>query len=497
MIIEVRIEIGNNKPLLFSMNLGFIHINPDHPTFIRMVYSDESNTLRIDSMHFETRDIIIDEYQQKTEESCNGWKREYTLYRKQQPQLLDATFKNTHEKQVRTYRNVVMNRSIYEDYHYALYKYDKDNEVQQYISCNPEFYCERNSEVSSPNIWENMPNTPEFVNMIGVYNTESAENDQKSEMVSTVSSMNQSVSNTRISLSSGCSGSNQPVTKKMKLEDKSQIKQDAVNILEHFNWKQNTEESDQTQRKVWLSKKSAQMLHIHLSVPKIIKDSTPIIIFFPEKGKTDFYHNTEEYTETEGARFIKEYMYVLSIQSVDPLKWNSVICKHRMNKIMEEINQRFKKDMIIMMGTDRGAHQAMVTYQKYPEMFNTVILNNPYLNTQSNHIINENYMRRLEKDVKSWDTCFYIGITRNKKTESKVRAILEIMERSKTMTVHSKSYSKTEDMIDDQMKILKNNNVENVTVMGYFMNVRRWKAKQLLDGMELEKFENFEKLFEN
>ena len=82
MIIEVRIEIGNNTPLLLGMNLGFIHISPDHPRFIRLIYSGESNTLRIDSMHFETKDIITEEHQQTTEEVCNGWKRRYTLYRK-------------------------------------------------------------------------------------------------------------------------------------------------------------------------------------------------------------------------------------------------------------------------------------------------------------------------------------------------------------------------------------------------------------------------------
>ena len=106
-------------------------------------------------------------------------------------------------------------------------------------------------------------------------------------------------------------------------------------------------------------------------------------------------------------------------------------------------------------------------------------------------------MRKLEKDIKSWDTCFYIGITRNKKTESKVRAIVEIMERSKTMTVHSKEYNENEDLIEDQMKIVKNNDDDNVTVMGYFMNVCRWKIKQLLDEMEMQEFERFEKLFDN
>ena len=157
MIIEVRIEIGNNTPLLFSMNLGFVHVNPDHPTYIRLIYSDKTKTLKIDSMHFETKDIIIEEHQQTTEEACNVRKRKYTLYRKQQPQLIDAVFRNNNGQKVRTYRNVNTNNIVYADYHYDLYKYDKDNEVQQYISCDPEFYREEHSNVSSPRILENIP----------------------------------------------------------------------------------------------------------------------------------------------------------------------------------------------------------------------------------------------------------------------------------------------------------------------------------------------------
>ena len=111
---------------------------------------------------------------------------------------------------------------------------------------------------------------------------------------------------------------------------------------------------------MWLAHKKSQILNFHLSVPKIINDEKPTIVFFSEKGQTDFHQYIKEYDESIKVKFIKECMYILSIQS-NAQKWSSVFDEQRMDKIMNEINQKFTKDKVIMMGTHRGAYQALVT----------------------------------------------------------------------------------------------------------------------------------------
>merc|ERR1711911_114499 len=103
MIIEVKIEIENNVPLLFSMNLDFIKNDPNHPTKIKLVYNDRNRNLNIESIHFERNDIIIEETHQQIEEICHGWKRTLSMYTKKKSELVDELFNGGHK--VRFYKN--------------------------------------------------------------------------------------------------------------------------------------------------------------------------------------------------------------------------------------------------------------------------------------------------------------------------------------------------------------------------------------------------------
>ena len=108
MIIEVKIDLGIQKPLLFSYNLSFIKVDPDHPRLVRFLYNAEFKTLKIESIQFGRKDIIIEERHQKVSENCDGWERSLTMYTRNQPQLLDQLFYDNNDPKVRTYRNLDM-----------------------------------------------------------------------------------------------------------------------------------------------------------------------------------------------------------------------------------------------------------------------------------------------------------------------------------------------------------------------------------------------------
>jgi len=272
MIVEVRIE-KNNKPLLFSLNLGFIRDDPTHPKKIKLVYKDENKTFEVESMQFERDDIIIQERQQTVKENCDGWKRQYVAYVRQQSQLVDGLF-NENNNKVRTFRN--LSTSEMENFDLDGYAYKlgilKNNDAHQiYKSVDEHFYVPNESEISSPRVLEN---TPELLSNCSLESFDA----QKADNNSTVSSMDLVSSVlTSSSQSSEYSESNQPTPKKSKIENtECQIDDKAENILEHFNWYRepdenfNIETDNPVQVKTWMSRKKARTLQLKLSVPKII-----------------------------------------------------------------------------------------------------------------------------------------------------------------------------------------------------------------------------------
>ena len=150
MITEVRIEIGTNRPLLLSVNLEFIKSDPNHPKFIRLVYNDRYKNCKIESIHSERKDIIIEETQQMIEEICHGWKRTLSLYEKQQPQLVDELFNGT--TNVRIYKNDEKKYGNSEGYNYRLEKFTGN----EYMEVQEEMY-RPTSDISSPKILEKTP----------------------------------------------------------------------------------------------------------------------------------------------------------------------------------------------------------------------------------------------------------------------------------------------------------------------------------------------------
>ena len=101
------------------------------------------------------------------------------------------------------------------------------------------------------------------------------------------------------------------------------------------------------------------------------------------------------------------------------------------------------------------------------------------------------------KVLKDLDTCLHIGITRSTKTESKARAILNIMKSNGNDNVHSKSYNTINEMLQDQMKNVKSHNPEDTTGMEHLMNKYIGKIKQLPKDWERERIETFEMSMEN
>ena len=152
MIIEVKVEIENNVPLLFSMNLDFIKNDPNHPTKIKLVYNDRNRNLNIESIHFERNDIIIEETHQQIEEICHGWKRTLSLYTKQQAQLVDELFNGSNN--VRIYKNDEKKNGNSESYNYRLEKFTGND----YMEVQEEIYGPT-SDISSPKILEDSRNS--------------------------------------------------------------------------------------------------------------------------------------------------------------------------------------------------------------------------------------------------------------------------------------------------------------------------------------------------
>ena len=144
-----------------------------------------------------------------------------------------------------------------------------------------------------------------------------------------------------------------------------------------------------------------------------------------------------------------------------------------------------------MMGTQRGAYQTLVTFLNHPNNCDTVIVNNPYLNTVPKEKINTGHKNKLMKVLKECSTQFYIGITKSKKTEAKAKAIVQIMKETKNNAVHSKSYNDENEMLRDQME---NWNVENVTGMAYLIDEYLGKIKQMAGEWEQEQIAQIENL---
>ena len=414
MIVEVRIE-KNNKPLLFSLNLGFIRDDPTHPKKIKLVYKDENKTFEVESMLFERDDIIIQKRQQTVKENCDGWKRQYVAYVKQQSQLVDGLFNENNSNKVRTFRN--LSTSEMENFDLGGYAYKlgtlKNNDGHQiYKSVDEHFYVPNESETSSPRVLEN---TPELLSNCSLESFDA----QKSDNNSNISSMElvSSVITEQSSQSSEYSESNQPTPKKSKIENtENQIDDKAENILEHFNWYResdenvNTEIDNPIQVKTWMSRKKARTLQLKLSVPKIINKQTPLVIFFPEKGYDDIFQYDNE--ENDALRSVKNSMYVLSLQNPRSQKWTSLIDKDRMKRVMEEVKTMFIQDKVITIGINRGAFQTLVSYLDVPDVSKILFLYNPYLNTRSNSQISAGYKNRLIKILKTEQTQFYIGMNK-------------------------------------------------------------------------------------
>ena len=487
MIIEVKVEIENNVSLLFSMNLDFIKNDPNHPTKIKLVYNDRNRNLNIESIHFERNDIIIEETHQQIEEICHGWKRTLSMYTKQKPELVDELFNGGHK--VRFYKNYAKENESPEKYNYRLEKFDGS----EYKLVNEERYGVL-SNISSPKILER---TPEIRDDITSLNFD----DERLSSISSILERSWSINSDNNQISE-YSESEQPQLKKCKTEDELQIKEDAENILDHFTWNNSTTEnmngsdnnnSVKQQHKVWMSSKKKNVLQLQLSVPKIINKETPLLLFFPEKFQTDFNQYAQNYEENAMVKFVKECMYILSIHN-EATKWSNVFEKQRMEKIMYEINRRFSKDKVVMMGTQRGAYQTLVTFLNHPNNCDTVIVNNPYLNTVPKEKINTGHKNKLMKVLKECSTQFYIGITKSKKTEAKAKAIVQIMKETKNNAVHSKSYNDENEMLRDQME---NWNEENVTGMAYLFDEYLGKIKQMSGEWEQEQIAQIEKLMKH
>ena len=471
MIVEVRIE-KNNKPLLFSLNLGFIRDDPNHPKKIKLVYKDENKTCEVESMQFERDDIIIQERQQTVTENCDGWKRQYVAYIKQQSQLVDGLFDENNNNKVRTFRNLSaseIDNFDLDGYAYKLGALKNENGHQIYKSVDEHFYVPNHSETSSPRMLEN---TPELLSNCSLESFD----DQNSDNNSTINSMEfvSSAISEQTSQSSEYSKSNQPTPKKSKIgTSENHIDDKATNVLEHFNWHRKSDENfnieidNSIQEKTWMSRKEARMVKLKLSVPKIINEQTPLVLFFPEKGCDDIFQYDNG--ENDALKYVKNSMYVLSLQNPWAQKWTSLIDTDRMKKIMEEIKTMFTKDNVITIGINRGAYQTLVSYLDVPDVSKILFLYNPYLNTRSNSQISTGYKNRLIKILKTEQTQFYIGVNKSKRVEPRTRIIVEIMKEHATM-VHSKLYKTMEELLQDQLMVTKEYDENNVTAISYLTN---------------------------
>ena len=161
---------------------------------------------------------------------------------------------------------------------------------------------------------------------------------------------------------------------------------------------------------------------------------------------------------------------------------------------MEEIKTMFTIDKVIMIGINRGAYQAIVSYLDVPSIPKTVFLYNPYLNTRPNNQISVGYKNQLMKILKTEKTHFYIGVNKSKKIERRTIKIVNMKENE--TTVYSKLYNTMDEMLQENLMNLKEYDDENVTAINYLMNEIS-TIKYSLHTWEREVFETLEKVSSN
>jgi len=501
MIIEIKIEIPNEKSLLFSYHLSFIKPEPDHPRFLRLIYDVETKRLKLDGLFMEQKNIIILERQQDIKEVCNGWKRTLSIYRMDKPKSYDKLFYDNNGGKVRMFKSSETRGwdPVDSDYAYKLEKLDEEEkETPVYKSMDPEFYGPEDSEISSP---RTMSQSPELMSFSSNDHSIRSIDAQGTDGVSTIGSVRQDSCGTssRGSIITNQSGSHQPDSKKMKYEEGKYIKDDEVDVLDHFKWKKpgtenillDEDSGNNEQHKIWTAADRADNLELHLTTPKIVTEKAPILIFFPEKGRSNFQQNQEDMTGKDGIKFISEFFYVLSIQEEKEGKWTKYFDKRRIDLIMTGITKKFDKDRVTIMGTSRGAFQAILTYLDNPDSSRFIILNNPYLNTQTRSKVNGTLKTKLYNGIKYQDTYFHIGISNEKNIQERALEIIKVMNENKT-SMYSKFYESTKEMIQEQL-----GDITEMSAVGKLMDKYVDEMKIVLEGSELEKLKHFEKLRKN
>ena len=185
-------------------------------------------------------------------------------------------------------------------------------------------------------------------------------------------------------------------------------------LLNGFNWfhrscKQESQDLasldmdhfGECQRVKIIAENQMDNLSLHMHIPKsagINKTHGAALLIYFCNNEESFFSCTQEdrnaFFNTEGRKFIRDEVYVLSIKESEPTSVDKTINEDLMKRIFSEVKNWFKNEVIVVAGYSKGAYFAMKSLMDHKYTKN-IVLADPYIND----VLKDNWTEYLKKDA--------------------------------------------------------------------------------------------------